>query len=205
MKPLFCRTVGRAVCYHSIIHHGVSLSCYQDEEEPKDDQFSPDGGYIPRILFLGKWFNASSLFFRLHVWLKWVFKTFLSRTFPVLFRSCNPLIDGFLKKNVKPCYVPFVLISLGRKSESHSIFQHNHSWIKGLRQGIKPHTFLWTVSCMLNKCKSHWMTVFIEYNVIHLIMLKVHLGLIHNTNHVHSCLVCVQYIGMQCIQFPQGQ
>ena len=38
------------------------LTCYsifliellQDDQEPKDPKFSPDGGYIPRILFMGK-------------------------------------------------------------------------------------------------------------------------------------------------------
>ena len=27
---------------------------FQDDQEPKDPKFSPDGGYIPRVLFMGK-------------------------------------------------------------------------------------------------------------------------------------------------------
>lgn len=34
-------------------YYGLYL-ILKDEEEPRDEDFSPDGGYIPRILFLGK-------------------------------------------------------------------------------------------------------------------------------------------------------
>jgi len=32
----------------------ISVQCSQDEEEPSDDKYAPDGGYIPRVLFIGR-------------------------------------------------------------------------------------------------------------------------------------------------------
>lgn len=30
------------------------VACLKDDEEPSDAKYSPDGGYIPRILFIGR-------------------------------------------------------------------------------------------------------------------------------------------------------
>ena len=49
LKPQFAANME----IQKLSQHFVMVNI-QDDEDPKDSKFAPDGGYIPRIIFLGK-------------------------------------------------------------------------------------------------------------------------------------------------------